>query len=211
MSFQEDLNLGISPIKQKVSQVLQFLMNYLKNPVEAMKRLPDWDWPTLLVLNSACAAASGALSGIISLKLQVFIAGLIFFPVTSTVGVLILTAFFHYTFLFFFHKELNFKTLFTIVVLALLPFFALMTLSGLIPPISIVGFAASSILFIVGFREYSKIETKVIARIVGGLYLAFILMWIINMIASQTETKKYKELATPDSYQMLNNEFKKED
>lgn len=208
MSFKEDLKTGAAPYRQHFINVLQFLRGYFQNPIRSMQNLPDWEWPTLLIFYAGTAALCGTLAGIVATRLSMILAGLIVFPISATLGALIISGFFYYTFSFFFQKEVAFKTVFTIVALSFLPFFALYTLSGLVDPIKLVGFAVSSLLMTVGFSEHTQIDKRKIAKIIGSLYLAYFIFWAINMITWRNETRSYKDLATPETLEKLKEEFK---
>lgn len=211
MSFQEDftqdLKDGLSPFKKQFQQVLNYLKNYLKNPVEAIRHPPNWDWNTLIIVYTGAAATCGVLAGVISFRITQILVGLIFFPISACVGAIILSAFFYYTFLFFFRYELSLRLIFTIVTLSLLPFFALYTFSVLIEPLKLIGFAATGFLLIVGFAENSPVDRKKLIQIIVGLYIFYFIFWGMNMIRWRTETKNLKDLATPESYDQLKKEL----
>jgi hypothetical protein len=209
LSFTEDLKTGVSPYRQRLNEVLHFLLSYLKNPVHAMRTLPEWDWYTLLAFYTAAAASCGVLAGIISLRFTQVLAGLIVFPISATLGAIILSGFFYYTFSFFFHREVTLKKLFTIVALSLLPFFAVYTISSWLEPLKLIGFGVSSILLTVGLVEHSHVERKPIVRLIGGLYGLYLVFWIFSMISSRSETEHLKDLATPESMETLTKELNK--
>lgn len=206
-NFTQDLKNGLSPFKKQFQKVLDYFKIYIKNPVQALRHPPDWDWNTLLFVYTASAAACGVLAGVISFRISQIFIGLIFFPISACVGALILSAFFYYTFLFFFRYEMSLRFIFTIVTLSLMPFFALYTFSVLIEPLKLIGFAATGFLLVVGFAENSHLDRKKIIKIIVGLYLFYFIFWGINMVRWQNETKQLKDLATPESYNQLKKEL----
>jgi hypothetical protein len=207
MSFSQELKRGVSPYRDQVYDCLNFLKTYIKDPVSAMRHVPDWSWATLFGFYTALAALSGTISGLVTLRIGQVFAGLIIFPISATLSALLLAGFFYYTFSFIFKRDLSIKLHFTIIVLSMLPFFAVYTVSGLLEPIKLIGVAASSILLIIGLTEYSHIEKNKIIKLVGGLYLIYFVFWAIQMIHFKSETEKYKSLATPESYEQLKKEF----
>ncbi|OFZ12780.1 MAG: hypothetical protein A2Z20_06980 [Bdellovibrionales bacterium RBG_16_40_8] len=194
-------------MNKRIHDVINTLRNFLLNPLQNIAQLPDWDWPTLLAFYISMAMACGALAGIISLKITQFIAGLIFFPISAIVGSFILAGFFYYTFTFFFHREIAFKNIFTIVAFSLIPFFVVYTFSAIIPPIQLIGFAASGILLTVGLSAQTHIDRKKIIKLVGSIYLLYFIFWVFSMISWQSENKYLKDLATPESLEKLKSEF----
>lgn len=209
MGFIQDFKNGAHPYQQEIQSVLYYLRDYLKNPVLGIKNIPNWSWQTLLITYSASAGACGLLSGIVSRKFFMMFVGLFFLPIVALVSAALIAGFFYYTFLFFFHRELEYKKLYTIVALSMLPFYALYTVAGLIPPITLLGFAVAGLLLAVGLTENTPIERKYIFRLVGGLYAIYFLFWLINMIQWENETKEYKDVMTPSSYEQLSKELQK--
>ena len=207
MSFTEDLKRGTSPYKDRFLEVFNFLIQYAKNPLEAMRQLPNWEWSTLLIFYTCVAAICGATSGLITLKISQIVSGLIIFPISATIGGFLLSGFFYYTYLFFFKKDLPLKLFFTIIALSMLPYFLIYTLSGIIAPIKLIGFAAAGLLLIVGLSENTHVDKKKVIRLVTAIYIIYLLFWIFNMISFRNETKKYKTLATPESFELLKEEF----
>ncbi len=209
MSFTEDLKTGVSPYRKRVEEVIQYLLKFIKNPILGIKSLPDWDYPTLFALLASIAGISGVLSGVVAQKIMTIIAGLIFFPIAAAAGAIVLTGFFYYTFMFVFHKDLPVKMLLTIVILSLMPFFALHIFSQLLEPVSLVGTAATSILLIVGFSEHTHIDRNRLIKLIAGLFIAYFIFWAINLINIREDSRSYKNLATPESIEQLKKEFSK--
>lgn len=205
--IQDTLKQGLSPFQKQLKEVLEYLISYVKNPIHAMRKLPNWDWNTLLIVFTAAAATCGVIAGVVSFRISQIFVGLIFFPISACAGAMILSAFLYYTFLFLFRVEMSLRLLFTIVTLALLPFFALYTFSSLLEPLNLIGFAATGFMLIVGLSEHSHIERKKIIQLVLGLYVFYFLFWGINLVRWQNEKQKLKVPVTPESYDQLKKEL----
>ncbi len=208
MSFTEDLKQGTNPYRKQALEILDFMKIYIKNPVAAIRQLPDWEWPVLLLLYAGFASVCGTISGLITLKISYIFSGLIIFPISSTIGGLLLSAFFYYIFLFLYKRDLPIKLFFTIVALSMLPYFALYTLASILAPVKLIGFAAAGILLITGLSEHTHVERKRIIQLISALYFVYFIYWAFNMINFRNETKKYKSVATPASFKKLEEEFK---
>jgi hypothetical protein len=207
MSFTEDFKTGVSPYRQKVDDVLHFLLQYLKNPIQAVRQLPDWDWPTLHIFLGACAAVGGFLSGLVALKFTQMLGGLIVFPITVTVWSWLLTGFFYYSFFFLFQRDLNLKALFTLITLSLLPFFAIYIVAPILEPLKIIGFSVSAVLLGVGLSEMTGLDRKKIFKLIGALYLVYLLFWVYNTINFKKMSQREKNLAIPGSIEKLQEEM----
>jgi hypothetical protein len=207
MSFTEDFKTGVSPYRQKVDDVLHFLLQYLKNPVQSVSQLPDWDWPTLHIFLGSCAAVGGFLSGLVALKFTQMLGGLIIFPITVTVWCWLLTGFFYYSFFFLFQRELQLKALFTLISLSLLPFFAIYIVAPILEPLKIIGFSVSAILLGVGLSVMTGLDRKKIFKLIGALYLVYLLFWVYNTINFKKMSQREKNLAIPGSIEKLQEEM----
>ncbi|MEK6556261.1 MAG: YIP1 family protein, partial [Bdellovibrionota bacterium] len=177
MTFSRDLQQGISPYKAQALECARVLLQFLKNPVLGMRQLPTWDWPTLILFHTALAATFGFLGGLISLRFGRVFSGLIIYPISTLFIVAIISGFFYYTFLFIYHRELDFKKLVTLVVFAHLPNTFLSIFAYHLPPIILMGVAASGMLLIVGLTELSQIDRKKIIQLVGGIVTLYVAFW----------------------------------
>lgn len=195
-----------SPHHQRLMDSLHLLQRYSKNPVQAMRTIPDWDWPTLLFFYMGFAAICGALGGLMSRHLLQIIPGIIIFPISSTLGAFVATGFFYYTYIFFFKREIQIRMLFTIVILAVLPILFLSIFSSWLLPLNLVGFFASGLLLVVGLSENTHVERRKIMRLVGGLYVIYVAFWIFSAIHNRTEREDYGKDPTSDAIQILDKE-----
>src|SRR5690606_25993302 len=118
---------------------------------------------------------------------------------SSTLVSFIVAGFFYYCFFFFLRRELPMRVLFSNVIFAHLPAMVLYTLSPLVPPLILVGLAVTGILVIVGLVENLKVPKTFTIRIVGGLFLLFVVFWIVNVIDYTVKNKDLEKIATPQS------------
>ena len=207
MGIKQDIQQALHPYKDHIQDVISFVLSYLKNPVEAMRRLPNWPWPTLGIFFALVAAAFGVLGGLFSLRIiQVFL-GFFIFPILAIGGALFVSGFFYYTFIFFYKNEIELKVIATTVVFASLPLLALNTLSMHIPPVTLVGGAITSLLLVVGFSESTHIPKNKIVRLIVALYLIQILFYISSMIGFQPKKTRIMDTSTPDAMEVLRKEF----
>lgn len=195
------------PRPDYVQQGLQFLKRYLKNPVATMNALPDWEWPMLLGFYASVAGICGLIGGILGHHMRLIISGAIIFPISATVGAFVATGFIYYTFTFFFHREIEIKRLFTIVILSLMPFLAIQVFSAWLLPLNLIGFLVSSILLVVGLSENTQVDRRRIFKMVGALYLIYVAFWIYSSISQRSEKEKYKELASPEAIETIKKEM----
>ena len=53
-------------IKSRGREVFRYLPTFMKNPIEGMKRVPSWDWPTAILLEILVAAVTSFFTGVVS-------------------------------------------------------------------------------------------------------------------------------------------------
>lgn len=163
-----------------VKDLVEYLIDFVKNPVEKIKALPDWNWSTLFLLHLVLSVISGVLAGLLKLNILRIAAGLFLMPVVATTTALLLAMFLYYYFQFFEKKTENFRKLFTLVVLASIPFYFFQIVSEYFSFISIIGFAMTSLLGLVGLSENFGVHKKRASIIAGTLFTLVLLTWIKN-------------------------------
>lgn len=163
--------------------LLRFLIEFIKHPIQKISVLPDWNWPSLLVVHLVLSIVSGVLAGLLKFNFYRVAAGLLLMPIVSTVSVFMMSLFLYYYFHFFENKVENFRKIFTLVVLSSIPFYLFQIISEYFSAISLIGFAFASLLSIVGLCDNFRVERKRAYRIVGIIFALVVLAWIGNKIS----------------------------
>lgn len=163
--------------------VPRYLINFIKHPMVGIARLPEWSWSRLFWVQFCCAALAGFLAGLTKVNFFGVMGGLILTPIISTIMVILLTALLYYYFQVFEKRTASPLKLFTLAVFSSLPFFVLQILSGLVPPITLVGFAFSSVLLAVGLSENFMVEKRRATRLAAVLFGVVALLWAANKIS----------------------------
>jgi Na+/alanine symporter len=167
----------------KNDPILKYLLRFMKHPLRGVASLPEWSWTRLLWLQAACAAVSGLLAALTKPNPFAILGGLILTPFISTMMVCLLTAFLYYYFQVFEKRTVKASKLFTLAVFASLPFFIFQIASSLVPPVTLVGFAFSSMLLAVGLSETFLMEKRRAIRLAAILFSVVVLVWIGNKIS----------------------------
>lgn len=183
------------------------LFEFLKNPVLGMKNLPPWQPQETLFLHGLTAAVSGVLGGLLSIKFLSIILGLLFMPITVIAASLVFSGFFYYLILFFFKKQPDFFTVYKIHFLASLPVLAASTVAHWIPPVSLVALIAAFFLIFVGLSENFQLERRSLAKVLGGVFLVYILMWVWGLKSVVNSREAYRHHASPESLDLLEKEL----
>lgn len=163
--------------------IIQFLINYMKHPVKYITEIPEWNLPSLFFIQLSISIISGVLAGLLKFNFYRVANGLILMPIVSTIASLLLTTFLYYYFQFFEGKIENFKKLFSLVIIASIPFYLFQVVSEYFSPIAIIGFAFTSFLLIIGLNEVFRVDKKRCYQIVGILFAMVLVTWIANKVS----------------------------
>lgn len=163
-----------------IKELIQYLFNFLKNPIQEICLLPNWNWKTLFLVQVVISIISGALAGLIKLNFYRLAYGIFLMPIVSTVSALILTTFFYYYIQFFENRTESFRKLFIFVILTSIPFYLFQILAEIASFVVLVGFAFSAVLMAVGLVENFQIAKRRAYEIVLLLYGMVFLTWILN-------------------------------
>ncbi|NCN42059.1 hypothetical protein GW916_12515 [bacterium] len=202
-------NMTLHQFKEVFLQALLALPRFLKNPIQGMKDLPDWEWPILLALQAALGLATGLLGALLSRSLIHVITSIVIAPVSALVVNLVLSGFFYYTFLFLFRKESSFRLISTHMLFASIPVLILNVASPIVPFIGHLGLLASAALLYVGFKENLHLNEKKLKFLVGGLVAIYVALVVIQMVRFQRPSKELNIRATPESLDILEQELRK--
>src|SRR5690606_20408781 len=105
-----------------VKEIIRYLIDYLRHPIEKIKTLPDWNWTVLVVTLIVLSIASGILTGLVPPNFFRVMGGIIISPlvglVTTTLGAL----FIYYYFQVFEKRTCSLRKIFTLILFANIPF-----------------------------------------------------------------------------------------
>jgi hypothetical protein len=182
---------GIHPT-QTIGDILKYFKMYFKNPLVAIKNIPNWNWITVLLVQLSISVSIGIISDFFTQDNLVIFRGIFIFPLSSYLTTFLGAGFFYFLFLIFFNTETNFLRLYTIVFLSHVPFLILRIVKFWIAPIELIGFAATTALLTVGFVENFQLPKKKMIQIFGALYVIYFSMWIFQQIYQSKNTMEFK-------------------
>ena len=163
-----------------IKELIEFLIEYVKDPIKKISQLPEWTWSTLFLFHVVLSVFSGVLAGLLKFNFYRIAFGLFLMPIVSTLTALLLSMFLYYYFQFFENKTESFKKLFTLIVLSSIPFYFFQIMSQYFSFISVIGFAMTSLLGIVGLCENFNLEKRRASIVVGTLFVLVLLTWITD-------------------------------
>ncbi len=194
-------------IKGRTKEILKFLPAYLKNPVEGIKRVPSWDWPTVILLEILFSAATGFLTGIVARHFLSVVAGLILAPIMGLILSFIISGVVYYACLFILRTEVEFRRIFVIVVLAKIPSQILGILTPLIKFVTFGSIIVTALLLIVGISENFMLERKKVSQIIGTVAGFALLYFLYTMVLDVTTNRIKVQDYTPDSLSQIHKEL----
>ena len=159
------------------------LIQFLRNPLREIKHIPDWPWPKILAVQAVVTAICGGLRALIdSRNIFIVISQLIISPLFQVITAGVTALFFYYSFQIFLSKTISLRQIFQMVFFASIPFYAFSILTGIVPPIFLIGFAFTSVLLIVGMVEKFQIEKKFAIRLLLVINAIVLILWILQRI-----------------------------
>lgn len=164
--------------KDKLQSLLQSLIAFLRHPIREIPHVPDWSWAELITVQVLVTSLTGAVAGLVARSVIDMFVGIVFRPIITLVTLLISSLFFYYFFQIFAQRTLDFRKLTLVIFFSSLPFFIFHILSGLIPPINLIGFAFTAVILVVGLVENFQLPKKLVLRAIAGIYVVIFLMWI---------------------------------
>lgn len=182
MSDYRDVTPKSNPHFETTKEVLAYILDYLRHPVERIKSLPDWSWTVLLVTLVALSMGSGVLTGLIPPNFFRVMGGFIISPIVGVTTTFIGSLFIYYYFQVYEKRTCSLKKIFTLVLFANIPFFVFQVGSELIPPITLVGFAFTALLMAVGLTENFQMDKRRSIRLVTILFAIVFILWLWNRI-----------------------------
>ncbi len=198
-------------LRAKLKEGILVLPHFAKNPVQAMRTLPDWDWPTMLILQAALAAMCAVVGNLLERDLFGMVTGLILAPIASVVVLAVGSGFFYYTFLFFFKREIPFRQIYLHLIFASVPVKIVSMAVPIIPPVILIGVAAAMYLLFIGFTDNFHLERAKIKKLLIGLGVIYGLFWATQFISYAKKYERMRLKATPESIEILENELKLKD
>lgn len=195
-------------IRARLKEAILVLPHFFRNPVQGMRQIPDWDWPTILILQGLFAAACAVVSHLIQREFVRMIIGLVIAPVANYVLLSIVAGFFFYTLMFLFQREVPFRQIYTHVLFAAIPTMLVSVVAGLLPPLMVFGAGASLMLLYVSFVENFHVDRLKAKKIFWGLMAVYALFWAVQVVRTTSRHEKMRIKATPESLDILENELK---
>jgi len=202
-------NPGLSPRawKLRLKDAGFLILQFARNPVEGMRRLPDWDWPFLLTCQAIAAAVAGVGAGIVERQFTRIFTGLLFVPISNALVTAVISGFFYYTFAFAFHRPASFHRIYTHLVFAQLPALVMLIVSPVLPPLVLLGPLAAGFLLLVGFSDNLGQDRRQTFRLLAALYGIFVVFWIFSSVSQRRQIETFRERATPESLDILEKEL----
>lgn len=183
MSDYRDVTPNQQPTStQNAKEVVKYIVDYLRHPIHKIKVVPDWRWATLIITLVVVSMISGVITGLVPPNAFRIFSGVIVSPLVAIVTAFIGAMFIYYYFQVFEKRTCSLRKIFTLILFADIPFFIFQTGSELIPPITLVGFAFTSLLMAVGLTENFQMEKRRALRLVTILFGIVFVLWLWNRI-----------------------------
>jgi hypothetical protein len=206
--LQQMINMNWPIIKAKLREDIIALPQFLKNPIQGMRNLPHWEWPTILILQGAYAAICSVIANFIERDYFGVVTGIVVAPVANFILAALATSFFHYFFLYFLKRQISFRAIYLHVIFAAIPLMFTTMVAFLVPPLVLVGMLASLMLLYVGFVDTFQMPKKPVRNALAVIFLLMVGGWTYQLLQSPHKHKHTHEGATPETLDILEKELK---
>jgi len=196
-----------SLLRQRLREDILALPHFFRNPVQFMRNLPDWEWPTILILQGAFAIFCSLLANFIERDYFGLITGIVVAPIMNYLLAAVAAGFFHYLFLFVFKREITYRKVYIHVLFASVPLCIVSTIAFLLPPLILLGMAAGLMLLFVGFVDNYQIPRKPLSRILFTILAVHLVYWGYQQFQVTSRHKSSHQRATPESLDILEKEL----
>ncbi len=194
-------------IKIKLKEAALALPHFFKNPVQGMKDIPDWDWPTLLILQGAFALACGELKNLIERDIFGFFVDIVVSPLAAYIVTGFVAGLLFYGLKAAFDREAPFRGLYLHCVFAAIPLQISYIVTKFFPPVNLLGFAVAMYLLQVGLVHRYQVDKPRLKKILFGLFGAYSIWWCFQVYTATFRREGLKQRATPESLDILEKEL----
>ncbi|MGE3973846.1 MAG: hypothetical protein AB7F59_04895 [Bdellovibrionales bacterium] len=197
-------------LPERTREISFFLKAFVRQPFISIRKLPNWDFETSILLVAYCSIASAILTGLFMKGFLALISSIILVPLMTLIGLGLATAFFHYAFIFLYDRSIDWKKVFQVLAVALIPFMILRVLGHWLGPIVMIAFAITCVLLIVGFVDNFYLPKRGIIKLMGLIFSLFFCQWVYSTIKNTPKIADYRDRISNDSLKVLDAEFSDE-
>ena len=194
-------------VRLRLSEALRFVPQFARHPVRGMRALPDWDWPTILILQAALAATTGSLSSLIARNWTLMVTSLVVAPVTYVVVNAAVAGVFYGLSKVMFKRDVPFRQIYLSSVLASAPGHLILVLSALFPPLMLVGAVAWAILIYQAFTVKFHLPRAGVRNLLALFLVIYAGLTVRQFLNTKSHRVYLKERASPESLDILEHEI----
>lgn len=194
-------------LRLKLREDIVALPHFFRNPVQGMRTLPQWEWPTILVLQGAFAIACSILANFLERDFFGLVTGIVVAPLTNYLMAAIVAGFFYYFFKFFFNREISYRQIYVHVLFASIPLLVISTVAFLLPPLILVGMTTSLLLLFVGFIDNFQLPKRPIRNLLIGILAVHVVYWGFQQVRTSSKHKTLRQKASPETLDILEKEL----
>lgn len=179
--------------KESLLKSARLFIDYLRNPIQGIQTIPQWDWLHLLFHILAFTALTGVISGIVQTSVLGLLHGLVIIPIITLILTVVGSLFFYFFFQVFAERTFSLRRIMTIIFFANIPFFIFQTVAEYFPPISLIGLAFTGFILVTGFTVQFGLDRRFVIRIVSLVYAMFFIVWLWSRFDALRSEREFNE------------------
>jgi|GEM_PF-2364077 len=180
---QENLNVPQESQTEEIVSLFFYLRKLLKNPIDTIKEIPKIRFSSLIIFQAIICTLSMVVSNLIS-PYAIQPITVVLSIVSSFFALSIFALGIHYFFYFLIHRDLGFRSLYTLVLMSWIPFAVLHFFYYYFSFVHVVGIGLSLIMMATGLNENFQVPRRNSLNISYTLFVLFTIIWGFNQFQS---------------------------
>lgn len=193
--------------KDDFIETIRILPDYLRHPKAIVTNHRHWDWPQILVFQIMISMICGVLSNLLASRFLALFFAIVIAPLSSLFIVLVITGFLFYTALFIWQRELNFQRLYQTVLLCSLPMIFVQIVTGVFPPLNILGITFSGYLLFHALNDGHQLPRVPVRNLLIFMAAVCVFFWFVQWLEFGHNSFEMRHKATPKSLDLLEEEL----
>lgn len=167
--------------KDDIKNYLTYTLEFIQNPVERIKSIPDFPIPLLIISQVMLGTLVGIITGLLQLGKKsfwlVFLKNLIGAPFV----LFLVTCFFYYFYKLSYQNKLSFQKIMGLLVFSSLPFLVFRMGVIYFSILHLIGLGFSTMLFFVGLVENFNLSRESTKKILTTIFIIYSISWSLAL------------------------------
>jgi hypothetical protein len=194
-------------LQQDLRAVFHFSKSFLRRPLQSLQSEGLWDYQRSLVFLALASILSGLLAGLIQRSVGHAIVSVVTLPFLSAIAAVVIATLLYYVIHFVHQRQVDKALLFQVVAVSLFPFLIFRVVHSFVPPVTLLGLAATCALLIVGLTDRLQLPRRSMIKIISIFFGLYLVYWGVDQIKRSHLRHMAGQNISEDSLKLLDQEF----